>query len=127
MNRGLIKAAIILSYITAILWIFTIIGIPFTIFNFKAGGKLEKYIEGDKTVTKESATGWSVYLFFGAGILTGLLAILGVNLDSEPTFSNNSNNSRSLEEQLLELNRLYDQNLISKEEYELRREKIIQS
>lgn len=117
----LITVGIIFSYISAVLWFLMIFTIPLGILNIIAAGKLKGYQEG--SVDKQQAIGWSIYLCFGTWIVGGLCALIGV-MQSEGEFGSSSKSS--LESQLKELNRLYDQGLITKEEYEARRKKIIE-
>jgi hypothetical protein len=73
---------------------------------------------------------WFPFMFLGAiiSIVMGILGIVAANQLNEPISVNNFNNINkldSLEEQLMNLNALYDRGVISKTEYETRRALIL--
>lgn len=70
--------------------------------------------------SSKKAFGWSIYLLFGGGLLAGLFGILGSKEKKDETGS-----WSDLESKLRELENLYEKGLITKEEYDIRRENII--
>jgi len=66
---------------------------------------------------------WSVLLIFTSNIAAGICGILGAVTDSNKSSSGSSD---SLEKRLKELDNLYDRGLITIEEYQDRRKRIIQ-
>lgn len=64
--------------------------------------------------------GWAIYLIFTT-VIGGIFALLGIN---DATIAIQSNKV-SVEDQLRELKKLFDDGLITEQEHEERREKII--
>lgn len=66
---------------------------------------------------------WSVLLLFTSNLAAGICGILAALTDSN---KGSSNSGESLEKRLKELDNLYDRGLITLEEYQDRRKRIIQ-
>ncbi len=79
-------------------------------------------LRNSQTSSKE-ALGWAIYLLFGAGLLGGIFSILGVQVKNPTPVA--TSNSSTLESQLKELEKLFEKGLISQDEYNERRERII--
>lgn len=119
MNRTFILVGRIFAYLMSIVYFITIIFIPLGVLNIVAARKLNEALEGK--ISQDEAQNWAIYLIFTT-IVGGIFALLGVNdvVVSVPTpkFKNES--------KLRELNRLYEEGLIIKEEYDERRAKIVE-
>lgn len=111
----------IISAVICFIAFIAIITIPIGIFNLIAANKLKQYQEGSPEVSKQAATGWSIYLIFTTGWIGGLCALFGV-LQSEGELG-----SKSLEDQLKEIESLYNDGVLTKSEYDERRKKIIEN
>lgn len=79
-------------------------------------------LRNSQTANKE-ALGWAIYLLFGAGLLGGIFSILGVQVKNPTPVAEASGST--LESQLKELDKLFEKGLISQDEYNARRERII--
>jgi len=79
-------------------------------------------LRNSQTSSKE-ALGWAIYLLFGAGLLGGIFSILGVQVKNPTPVAEASGST--LESQLKELDKLFEKGLISQDEYNARRERII--
>lgn len=79
-------------------------------------------LRNSQTASKE-ALGWAIYLLFGAGLLGGIFSILGVQVKNPTPVAASSGST--LESQLKELDKLFEKGLISQDEYNERRERII--
>ncbi len=120
MNKGLLTAASVIAIINGVIFCIFIITIPLGILNFVAAGKINAYRDGGGS--RDSVRGWSIYLLFTTFyFLGGIFGLVGIG----PEGAINKTES-TLESRLLQLNRLYDTNIITKEEYEARRKRIIQ-
>lgn len=70
------------------------------------------------------ALGWSIFLLIGAGLIGGIFGILGAQgVGGESTTVQPTVNS--LEAKLEEIDRLYNRGLLTRDEYLVRRKKII--
>jgi len=118
MNKTLLTVGYVLAFVTGILYIIVIIGIPFGILNIVAARKIKAYRDNTGTVTKGNLTGWCIYLIF-TNWIAALFTFLGMESNSLGI------NKNSLEDKLNELNKLYDKGIITKEEYDIRRTNII--
>lgn len=119
MNKTYLTVAQVFALISGIAFLLlfmAIITIPLGVLNIVAFNVLGKAKKG--IVDKDKVRNWSIYLIF-TSLIGGIFGLLAVESD-EPS------SSTSLEQQLIELNRLYDNNLITKEEYDIRRKKIIE-
>ena len=115
MNKTLVKVAGIISLVTGILYCISIFLIPIGVLNIIASKKLRDAADG--TGSKKSAQNWSIYLLFTDAV-SGILGLIG-------TTSEGSSNDISAEEKLRNIKRLYDDGIISQDEYEARRSEII--
>lgn len=121
MNEGLLTAASVIAIISGVIICFGIITIPLGILNFIAAGKIRDYRDGNGN--RDSARNWSIYLIFTSFyFLAGIFGLVGLG----PEGANTSSNPSSLESRLIQLNKLYDDGVITKEEYEERRKRIIE-
>jgi len=104
----------------------TFIIIVLLVLNIVAGVRLLAAKNGK--ATKNEVIGWSIYLFVSGGFVTGLLAVLGAT-SKEPqavgTYVDQNGAVGTLEKRLKELDELYQKGVITKEEYQERRAKII--
>lgn len=117
MRNDLLKIARVLTIIFGILLIFTII-IP--ILNFMAASKIKRVEDGYDN--PDSLLGWAIYLIVFGFVITGILVLIAIYADDLKI-----TRGSSIEDKLNSLNKLYDNGLISKEEYDERRKKIIDS
>lgn len=121
MNKGLLTAASIIAIISGVFICLFIITIPLGILNFIAAGKIREYRDG--VGNRDSARNWSIYLLFTSFyFLAGIFGLIGMG----PEGANTTSNPSSLEARLVQLNKLYDEGIINKEEYEERRKRIIE-
>lgn len=78
----------------------------------------------DDKISKDEVLGWSIYLLFGGLVIGGIFGILGfMNIGSDLTSS--STKTGSLEEKLIELDRLYTSGILTREEYLEKRKRVI--
>lgn len=120
MNKGLLTASSVIAIISGVFFCIFIFTIPIGILNFVAAGKIRDYRDG--IGNRDSARNWSIYLIFTSFyFLAGIFGLIGLG----PEGSTSSEPS-SLEARLTKLNKLYDDGIITKEEYEERRKQIIE-
>src|SRR5690606_18610386 len=104
--------------------VFGIVMLVLAALDLIAGFRLLEARKGN--ATKAEALVWAIYLYIGGQIITGVFATLGVCLkDFKPM--NRATSGPSLEERIKVLEEQYHAGFITKEEYELRRAKIIES
>lgn len=118
MNKTFILVGRVFAYVTSVVYFLTIILIPLGVLNIIAGNKLGQAERGE--LTGEEVQGWAIYLIFTT-VIGGIFALLGIN-DVVVTIPSKK---VSVEEQLRELKKLFDDGLITEAEHEERREKII--
>lgn len=118
MDKTFILVGRVFAYVTSAIYFLTIFLIPLGVLNIVAGNKLGKAAEGE--LTTEEVQGWAIYLIFTT-VIGGIFALLGIN---DATIAIQSNKV-SVEDQLRELKKLFDDGLITEQEHEERREKII--
>lgn len=126
MNKNLLIAAQVFAGISvvtsiasmgnALFWFFNLIFVGLNIFAIY---RLEKAKTDE--ASRNEVIGWGVYLIFSSYVVGGVLAILAATLNQT-----NTSGQSNIEAQLEETTRLYDQGMISKEEYDERRKKIIE-
>jgi|SRR5690606_17394834 len=120
MNKGLLTAASVIAIISGVFICLFIITIPLGILNFVAAGKIRDYRDG--VGSRDSARNWSIYLIFTSFyFLAGIFGLIGLGPEGAT-----SSEPSSLEARLTSLNKLYDDGIITKEEYEERRKRIIE-
>lgn len=107
-----------LESISFIFYVMAVTILILAIFNVIALTKLG-LVRKDRLDGK-NAIGWGIYLVFTTGILAGVLGIIGLVMDDRMI-----EQQSSIERQLRELEGVYDNGLISKEEYQSRRSSII--
>lgn len=98
--------------------------LPLTIFTFIGGKKFSNYanLSDEELILKRgSIIAWSIF-FILTNLFSGIFGFIALSSFS----SNSSNVTSSLESKLKELQRLYDNGLISSEEYHQRRKIIIE-
>ncbi|WP_025724406.1 SHOCT domain-containing protein [Acholeplasma granularum] len=122
MNKTLLTVAQVFSIISGALMIFPfgifILPLILAFFNFKAATIMGKAKEGQ--ATKEQVTNYSIYLIFTSTI-AGICGLVAASTQDQVS------GLQSVEQKLIELDGIYDKGLITKEEYEIRRKKIIES
>lgn len=143
MNKSFLTVAQVFAILGSIFWIFygflffvlfnyglsfqstaSIVGVLFFTagaFNIVAAVRLNAAKENSNL--KGEALGWSIYLIFTTYFIGGVFGILGATLQGA---NGSSSQPGSIEQQLKELENLFDKGLISKEEYQVRRMKIIE-
>lgn len=134
MNKTLLLVARIISLITGIIYCITIVAIPIGVLNIIASSKFDKALNDDPNVTKDTVRGWSIYLLF-TDLVSGLLAIFSTLMEDKDTIDFTSTNSSftytgssrgsNIDERLRNLRNLYDSGLINRDEYDRRRQEII--
>ena len=124
-DKNLLKFAGILGIILGIISCFTIIGVLWGIPMIIGGDKLNSYskMEDDEIIKyKDSIFGWSVFflIFF---IISGVLGfIYYIGLTDEKRKKENNDYMDQLEK----LKKLYDDKVLTKEEYEEKKQKILE-
>lgn len=124
MNKTYLTVAQIFAIISGVALCFAFILIfPLVlgILNFKAASVMNQAKNGE--ATKEQVRNWSIYLIF-TSLIGGIFGLIAAESKEEGQVSIEGT---SLEQKLKDLDSLYDRGLISKEEYELRRKKILES
>jgi len=120
MNKTLLTVAYIFAIITGVAYCLSIVGIPLGVFNFIAASKINAGKDGEES--RETVRNWSIYLIFTTAIggICGLIAATS-DEDKKPTTID-----ETLEGRLGRLNKLYDDGVITKEEYGAQRKAIIE-
>lgn len=124
-DKALLKAAGIIGIVFGVLSCLTIIGLIFGIPMIIGGFKLNSYsdLSDDEIINyKNSILGWSIFfVIFSliAGIL-GLIYYFGISNDTKY-----SDNSSDYMDELEKLKKLYDDKVITKEEFESKKKKIL--
>lgn len=127
MNKTLLKISGIVAVILGIFVCITIIGIIIGVPMIIGGNKFRAYAEMDEEDlidVKESILMWSIIFLF----ICQLSGILGLIVYFQ-TFENRSNNTSKSENYLDELTRLkelYDNRVITKEEFETKKKTILE-
>lgn len=106
----------------AIVNVIGVILLVFAVLNVIAAIRINAARQGN--ASRKEALGWSIYLLFGAGLIGGIFGIMGANAKNSEV-STASNASNSLEVDLKALDSLYNKGLISQEEYQDRRSKLL--
>ncbi len=124
-DKNLLKFAGILGIILGIISCFTIVGVLWGIPMIIGGDKLNSYskMEDDEIIKyKDSIFGWSVFflIFFIISGVLGFIYYIGLT-DEERKKENND-----YMDQLEKLKKLYDDKVLTKEEYEEKKQKILE-
>ena len=124
-DKNLLKFAGILGIVLGIISCFTIIGVLWGIPMIIGGDKLNSYskMEDDEIIKyKDSIFGWSVFflIFFIISGVLGFIYYIGLT-DEERKKENND-----YMDQLEKLKKLYDDKVLTKEEYEEKKQKILE-
>jgi Na+-driven multidrug efflux pump len=121
MNKSFLTVAQVFAIIYGVILLFFIwLIIPgiLAYFNFKAAGIMDKAKRGE--ATREQVTNYSIYLIFTT-LIGGIFGLLAGSGQGE----HNNVAVLSIEQKLQELDKLFDKGIISKEEYDQRRKRII--
>jgi len=124
MNKTYLTIAQVLTGVSAAFFLFGYFGyfsVVVVVFNIIAIYYLELAKQGK--ASKNVVKGWSIYLLFTA-TLAGILGLIAVYSDGQVSPSNTE--EKSIETLLREIDELYEKGILSREEYESRRKKIIE-
>lgn len=128
MNKTLLLIARITSLITGIIYCLTFIGLPIGILNLVASSKFQKAKDGDSNITRENVRNWSIYLLF-TDLLSGILGLIASTAEEVvhdfTSTAERSKSSTNIEERLKNLRTLYESGMISRDEYDRRRQEIL--
>ncbi|MBN3491219.1 SHOCT domain-containing protein [Acholeplasma equirhinis] len=122
MNKTYLTIAQVLAGVSAAFFLFAgYFSVVVVAFNIIAIYYLELAKQGK--VSKNVVKGWSICLLFTA-TLAGILGLIAVYSDGQVSSSNTE--EKSIETLLREIDELYEKGILSREEYESRRKKIIE-
>ncbi len=124
MNKTYLTVAQIFAIISGVALCFgfiLVIPLILGILNFKAASVMSRAKDG--TATNEEVRNWSIYLIF-TSLIGGIFGLIAAESKGEGQVLVEGT---SLEQKLKDLDSLFDRGLISKEEYEIRRKKILES
>ena len=124
MNKTLLLVARIISLITGIIYCISILLIPIGVLNLMASKKFDLAERGDPSVTKENIRNWSIYLLF-TDMTSGILGLIASASDDDNVITVDATTTSNVEERLKNLSRLYESGAISRDEYDRRRQSII--
>ena len=124
MNKTLLLVARIISLITGIIYCISILLIPIGVLNLMASKKFDLAERGDPSVTKENIRNWSIYLLF-TDMTSGILGLIASASEDDNVITVDATTTSNVEERLKNLSRLYESGAISRDEYDRRRQSII--
>ena len=124
MNKTLLLVARIISLITGIIYCISILLIPIGVLNLMASKKFDLAERGDPSVTKENIRNWSIYLLF-TDMTSGILGLISSASEDDNVITVDATTTSNVEERLKNLSRLYESGAISRDEYDRRRQSII--
>ena len=126
MNRTLLKVSGIFSIVIGIICCLTIIGcivgIPMIIGGIKFN-QYSKMNDDELSKSRDSVLVWSIVFLF-INQISGVLGIVAFLLD-EPSIKNSLNISNNKYDELEKLKKLYDDKVLTKEEFESEKSRIL--
>lgn len=126
MNRTLLKVsgifAIVIGIICCLTIIGCIVGIPMIIGGIKFN-QYSKMNDDELSKNRDSVLVWSIVFLF-INQISGVLGIVAFLLD-EPSIKNSLNISNNKYDELEKLKKLYDDKVLTKEEFESEKSRIL--
>lgn len=124
MNKTYLTVAQVFAIIGGIIYclmFFLIFPLILAFFNFRAAAIMDKAKNG--MASRDQVRSYGIYLLFTTYVIGGIFAIIA----AESKVGTDAPLVQSTEQKLQELESLYEKGMISKEEYEIRRKRIIEA
>lgn len=127
MNKDLLKVSGLIALIVGIIYCFTIVGAVIGIPIIIGGNKFREYADlSDEELygNKDNILIWSI-VFLIICTISGILSlIVYLGLENPNLFNSSSSNSNKYDD-LERINKLYKDKVITKEEYEMEKQRIL--